>query len=29
LSAVFRTPAPETLAQDLDRFPGELDDPFA
>jgi prevent-host-death family protein len=29
LDKVWDTPAPETLAQDLERFPGELDDPFA
>ncbi len=29
LSDVFRTPAPETLADDLRRFPAELVDPFA
>lgn len=29
LRAVWMTPAPATLAQDLERFPGELVDPFA
>jgi prevent-host-death family protein len=29
LSKVWATPAPETLADDLERFPGELADPFA
>jgi prevent-host-death family protein len=29
LAAVFQTPAPRTLAADLERFPGGLDDPFA
>jgi prevent-host-death family protein len=29
LDKVWDTPAPEALAQDLERFPGELDDPFA
>lgn len=29
LAAVFRTPAPETLSADLERFPAELVDPFA
>jgi len=29
LSEVFRTPAPKTLAEDLERFPAELVDPFA
>jgi prevent-host-death family protein len=28
LIKVWDTPAPETLAQDLERFPGELADPF-
>ena len=29
LSKVWATPVPETLAGDLERFPGELADPFA
>jgi prevent-host-death family protein len=29
LRAVWQTPAPRTLAADLDRFPGSFDDPFA
>lgn len=29
LDAVFETPAPETLAEDLEHFPAELVDPFA
>lgn len=29
LKAVWATPAPETLAQDLERLPGGLVDPFA
>ena len=29
LLAVWRTPAPRTLAEDLPRFPGTLQDPFA
>jgi prevent-host-death family protein len=29
LDKVWATPAPETLAEDLERFPGELGDPFA
>lgn len=29
LSEVFRTPAPKTLAEDLERLPAELADPFA
>jgi prevent-host-death family protein len=29
LAAVFRTPAPQTLADDLEQFPGQLADPFA
>lgn len=29
LSEVFRTPAPETLGEDLERFPAELADPYA
>ncbi|MBA2429889.1 MAG: type II toxin-antitoxin system Phd/YefM family antitoxin [Thermoleophilaceae bacterium] len=28
LKAVFETPAPETLAEDLERLPAELTDPF-
>jgi prevent-host-death family protein len=28
LKAVFETPAPETLVEDLRRFPAALDDPF-
>lgn len=28
LRAVFRTPAPETLAADLEELPAELADPF-
>lgn len=28
LSAVFETPAPETLAEDLERFSAALADPF-
>jgi prevent-host-death family protein len=29
LRAVWHTPAPLTLATDIDRFPGSLSDPFA
>lgn len=29
LKSVFETPAPKTLAGDLERFPGALVDPFA
>lgn len=29
LRAVWQTPAPRTLAEDLDRFPAALGDPFA
>ena len=29
LNQVWSTPTPETLARDLERFPGELADPFA
>jgi prevent-host-death family protein len=29
LSAIFRTPAPKTLREDLERLPAELVDPFA
>ncbi|HKO28313.1 MAG TPA: type II toxin-antitoxin system prevent-host-death family antitoxin [Solirubrobacteraceae bacterium] len=29
LDQVWDTPVPETLAADLERFPGGLDDPFA
>ena len=29
LGAVWQTPVPQTLAADLDRFPGSLADPFA
>jgi prevent-host-death family protein len=29
LGGVWRTPAPRSLAADVDRFPGSLDDPFA
>jgi len=29
LSQVWATPAPQTLADDLEHFPGELADPFA
>ncbi|HEV3070346.1 MAG TPA: type II toxin-antitoxin system prevent-host-death family antitoxin [Solirubrobacteraceae bacterium] len=29
LHAVWRTPAPQTLAEDLPRFPASLEDPFA
>jgi prevent-host-death family protein len=29
LDRVWATPAPENLAEDLERFPGELADPFA
>jgi prevent-host-death family protein len=29
LKSVFETPAPVTLAGDLERFPGALVDPFA
>ena len=29
LDKVWDTPVPETLAGDLERFPGGLDDPFA
>lgn len=29
LDRVWATPAPETLAADLERFPGEIADPFA
>jgi prevent-host-death family protein len=28
LARVWETPAPETLADDLERFPAELSDPF-
>jgi prevent-host-death family protein len=28
LARIWATPAPETLAEDLERFPGELTDPF-
>jgi prevent-host-death family protein len=28
LGRVWQTPAPETLSADLERFPGELHDPF-
>jgi prevent-host-death family protein len=28
LARVWQTPAPETLRDDLERFPGELADPF-
>lgn len=27
LASIWETPAPRTLAQDLERFPGELNDP--
>jgi prevent-host-death family protein len=29
LRAIWATPAPETLAQDLERLPGDLVDPFS
>ncbi len=29
LKGVFRTPAPQTLAADLERFPAGVSDPFA
>lgn len=29
LAEVWKTPAPQTLAEDLEQFPGELSDPFA
>jgi prevent-host-death family protein len=29
LSTVWRTPAPSTLATDIERFPASLEDPFA
>jgi prevent-host-death family protein len=29
LAKIWRTPAPETLAEDLERLPAELADPFA
>ena len=29
LAKIWDTPAPETLTEDLDRFPAELVDPFA
>jgi prevent-host-death family protein len=29
LRAIWATPTPETLAQDLERFPGDLVDPFS
>ena len=29
LAAVFATPAPESLSEDLERFPGNIVDPFA
>ena len=29
LTKVWDTPAPQSLAEDLDAFPGELADPFA
>ena len=29
LRAIWETPAPVTLAEDLERFPGDLVDPFA
>jgi len=29
LRAVFETPAPQTLSEELGRFPGDLSDPFA
>ena len=29
LAKIWQTPAPETLDQDLEAFPGELADPFA
>lgn len=29
LREIFRTPAPETLAEDLERLPAEIADPFA
>jgi len=28
LARIWQTPAPQTLARDLERLPGELDDPF-
>ncbi len=29
LRAIFRTPAPQSLAEDLEQMPGELTDPHA
>jgi hypothetical protein len=29
LDKVWMTPTPGTLAEDLERFPGELSDPYA
>ncbi len=29
LARIWETPAPQTLADDLDRLPGQLSDPFA
>ena len=29
LARVWETPAPQTLGEDLERFPGDLADPFA
>lgn len=29
LAKIWETPAPQTLAEDLERFPAELADPFA
>jgi prevent-host-death family protein len=29
LGKIWETPAPETLSEDLERFPAELADPFA
>ena len=29
LARVWETPAPQTLEEDLERFPGDLADPFA
>jgi prevent-host-death family protein len=29
LRAIWRTPAPSSLAADIERFPASLDDPFA
>ena len=29
LAKIWQTPAPDTLADDLEQFPGALEDPFA